>query len=259
MFDRIDLTPYRAKLLPGSKDHYAYALPDVRPTTDAGKMTANVTISTQNIDRSREVLVTDGIKLDNHKANPVVLIAHQKTLPTGKAENRDSREYTVTRHPGRLEAVTYFDQHTEFGEHGFRLVESGTFRGASVGFLEMPGMIEKGHHNGHPVRIIKESELLEYSHLLIPDNPDCLVRAVEKGFGGHQLNATLKDYLIPMIPKRPVVVQSGWDGERVKDLATTGDAQVDPQVDPDADLDAEPAALTGSSQFYHLCHAGITQ
>ena len=257
------LEAYRAKLLPGEKNHYGYMLPEVRPVTDEKKMTATVTISTERPDRSREVLVANGGYLENHKGNPVVLLNHQKLLPTGKAEDRETKAYTVQKGQGRLDAVTYFDQHTQLGEHGFELVNSGTFRGLSVGFLEYPNAIEKGHDSRGPVRIIKEWELLEYSHLLIPDNPDCLVRAVEKGFGGKPLNATLRDYLIPFIPKRPVVVQSGWE-VKAMDLATAGgtmgnDGSAMDDDNPQDPDDAEEVSLTGSSQFYHLVHAGITQ
>ncbi len=241
-----DFEHYRAKLLPGTKSAYSYSLPDVRPVTDGRKMTATITISTQAIDRSREVLMTDGGKLDNHRRNPVVLLAHKKDMPTGKAENRDTKEYSVKRLPGRLDATTYFDQHTELGEHGFRLCDSGTFRGASVGFFEVPGAIEKGHDgDGYPVRIIKEWDLLEYSHLLIPDNPECIIRAVEKGFGGKALNETLLGYLKPLIPERPVVVTGGWEAE----LMDLGDELETKEMADDVTPDELPD-LTPSSQFY---------
>lgn len=206
----------RVKKLPGVEGGLAYAIRPRNIITDPGKMSCTVTITTEAVDRSRDVVVTKGLDLSDHRKNPVALLDHNQKMPVGLAQDADGG-YTC-KHVGdhRIDATTFFHQHTALGEQAFRLVESGVLRGASIGFLPRPGKIEKGHDRDGGVTIYGAGSLIEYSHLVLPDNPDCLVVAVQKGFGGKRLEPELLDYLTPLIPSRPVSVVSGWDNHNGK-------------------------------------------
>lgn len=186
-------------------------LRDAHPTINAGKMSCRVRISRETPDRSRDIVRAKGAVLDNHQKNPVVCVAHNRNVICGLAEDRLGA-YTVKAAPDGLgwDAETFFSQNTDVGEQTFRLVESKVFRGASIGFLPVAGKVTKSHFGGADYQ---QWELIEYSHLPIPDNPDCLVLAVEKGFGGKPLVPELMDILRPLVPERPVVVQGGWVSE----------------------------------------------
>jgi hypothetical protein len=184
-----------------------FVLRDANPQTNAGKMSARVVISTARPDRSDDVVETKGIDLSEHKGNPIVLLNHNKDFPIGHAEDRMGA-YTVKRiGDDRMEAETFFTQATQLGEQAFQLVERKVLRGASIGFLPVLGMVEKRVRGVH----YKAARLVEYSHLAIPDNADCLILAVEKGIGGKALCDPLLQMLRPLVPERAPVVTSGWE------------------------------------------------
>lgn len=200
-----------------------YVLRDASPHTNGGKMSCRVVISTESVDRSRDVVVTKGLDLSDHAKLPIVLIGHNRDLPIGYAEDQLGG-YTVKMDgPSRLVGETFFSQSTEIGEQAFRLVENKVLRGASIGFT--PIVVKKSAAGG---KLYEEGKLIEYSHIPIPDNPDCLVSAVEKGFGGKALHPALLALLTPLVPTRPASVVSGWDGGKPQ-LKTKAMNQPDPE------------------------------
>ena len=80
------------------------------PKPDASKMMARYIISTGAIDRSREVVEPNGLLLDEHKKNPIVLCNHDRNAPVGLCRNPNG-DYTVTKADNnRWYADFYFDQ-----------------------------------------------------------------------------------------------------------------------------------------------------
>ncbi len=186
-----------------------YVLRDANATTNAGKMSCRVVISTSSPDRSDDVVVTKGIDLGDHSRNPMVLLNHDRNMPVGFAEDPMGK-YTVRLvGDNRLEAETYFSKATQLGEQAFQLVERKVLRGASIGFLPIAGMVQKRERG----TMYKAAKLVEYSHLVLPDNQDCLVQAVEKGLGGKPLVTQLRDMLTPYIETRPAAVVGGWEAK----------------------------------------------
>jgi hypothetical protein len=185
-------------------------LRDASPHINRGRMSCRVRISRQTPDRSRDVVVSKGGIFLEHQANPVVCLSHNKNYVCGMAES-NLGQYTVhvSKDGEGVDAETYFSQHSELGEQSFRLIENKVLRGASIGFLPV-GLVTKSHAGGN---LYSQWRLVEYSHLPLPDHPDCLVEAVFKGLDNKPLCGPLMDILKPMCPERPESVVSGFQSE----------------------------------------------
>jgi len=251
---QIDTTPWRVKKL--DDESLAYLVPDADIKADGAKMAVRVIVSTETMDRERDILIAKGCDTRDHKRNPIVLLNHRKDWPgIARAQDPDGH-YTLKSFEDRIEAVNYFDQSSKLALQSFRLVESGALRGVSPGFQTVPGSVHKVKaHDGHPAFIYDKWRLIEISHCPIGMNPDALVVAVEKGFGGESLVPELKDMLVPYLPAKKAQVTGGFVKAKADDgLDDLGD--LDPPAPPDDLLDDEPleteaVALTPSTQFYH--------
>src|SRR5262245_5015966 len=129
----MQLTPWRVKKIDDSLN--AYLVPDAKLTTDAGKMCVKVIVSTETMDRERDILIAKGCDTSEHENNPIVLLNHRKDWP-GIAQAQDpSGRYTVKAFDDHIESVNYFNQSSKLALQSFRLVESGALRGVSPGFM----------------------------------------------------------------------------------------------------------------------------
>lgn len=142
-------------------------------------------ISTAQPDRAGDVVVPSGLRnLDEFLRNPVVLWAHQRTLPPVGVCRR------LEIQTDRIIAETQFARGVPFAEDLFRLYEQGILRAWSIGF--------------EPLRVTPqrrglrydEWNLLEYSAVPVPENPRALTVAVQKGIVQDE---TLKQWLIQSI------------------------------------------------------------
>lgn len=178
---------------------------------DASKMMARYIISTGAIDRSREVVEPNGLLLDDHKKNPIVLCNHDRNAPVGLCRNPNG-DYTVTKADNnRWYADFYFDQKSLIGQQAFDAVARGMLNGASIGFMPVPNMtLETKANDGYPVKCYKQVKLVEISVVPIPQNQDCIREMVYKGLSGKPLDASLMSILKPYADK-PTVVTSGWE------------------------------------------------
>lgn len=236
-------SPWRVKQL--DDDTLAYIVPDAKPRVNAGKMCATVTITTETLDRDGDVIVTKGVDLTDHKNNPVVFLAHRPMLVVGKAED-PMGNYTVKAvGTNRIDATTYFCKSSRLGEEAFRLVEEGIFRGASIGFSPVTAIVEKRvNPNGIDGKTYKRCRPHEYSHLPNNSNPECLVRVVEKGFGGKRLCDPLYELLAPLVPERSPVVRGGFDPKVTKAMNPDDDT-LNGGGGPDTQV-ADPMAPPGA-------------
>lgn len=117
--------------------------------------------STAAVDRMGEV-VEQNWNLENFKANPVVLYAHnQYELPVGRALSTEVVE-------GRLEFEVEFVPREVYPFAGIvsDLVEKGFLNAVSVGFIPVD----------MDANIIKKSELLELSIVPVPANYEALIQ-----------------------------------------------------------------------------------
>ena len=139
---------------------------------DKEAMTITAYVSTVTKDRMGEVLDPEGVDLRNYKKNPVVLWAHNYELPPiGKAVwiKKDGQ--------GVISKVQFAK--TPFAQEIFDLYDGGFLRAFSVGFV--PKEYEDGDGDKKPRRTYKKWEMLEYSAVPVPANPDAITLAIKKG------------------------------------------------------------------------------
>jgi HK97 family phage prohead protease len=131
------------------------------------------TISTASMDRDRDVISLDGWDFSNFAKNPVVLWAHNyRQLPVG----RSSVPY---RSGNKLKADVIFTPKglDAFNDTVFSMYRLGFMRAVSVGFRPRKWNINEERRGYDFI----EQELLEFSAVPVPANPEALMDA--KGAG----------------------------------------------------------------------------
>lgn len=133
-------------------------------------------LSTATPDRSNDVVSQDGWRLDNYRKNPVMLWAHDYSqLPVGKPG-------LVGVENGKLVAMGVKFPERDLYEHGWTVGEmyrEGFLHAVSVGFAPV-----KYNWNQEPGRNgmdFHEQELLEFSAVPVPANPEALQLAKAAG------------------------------------------------------------------------------
>lgn len=123
-------------------------------------------ISTDTVDRDNDIISMKGWQLDNYRKNPVVLWAHDYSqLPVGKC--------TGLKVVGnKLMATAEFADH-DMAKTVLRLVDGGFLNSTSVGFRPVKFAINEDRHGID----FSEQELLEFSIVPVPANPEALVAA----------------------------------------------------------------------------------
>lgn len=142
-------------------------------SVDASRMIVRSVISTIEPDRAGDVVVPTGVRnVEDYLMNPVVLWAHNRVQfpPIGRCAWLDVQ-------PRRIVAETHFAQGVRLAEEVFRLYEQGVLRGWSIGFVPRRAFPVPG-----PALRVEEWDLLEYSAVPIPENPDAVTVAIEKGW-----------------------------------------------------------------------------
>lgn len=125
-------------------------------------------ISTGAVDRDNDIVEVAGWDLDNFKKNPVVLFGHDyKSLPIAKAVE-------IGVDGGKLVATAEFADH-EFASTVLRLIDGGFLRATSVGFNPKKYTINEERRGLD----FTEVELLEFSVVPVPANPEALMIARE--------------------------------------------------------------------------------
>jgi HK97 family phage prohead protease len=139
---------------------------------DDNEQTLTAYISTDTRDRHGEVLDPQGLDKKNYEKNPVVLWAHDYSQPPiGRAM------WTKKDGVGVLSKVKFAS--TPFAQEIFQLYKEKVLNTFSVGF--MPKEWEDGDGEKKPRRTYTKWELLEYSAVPVPANPDAVALAIQKG------------------------------------------------------------------------------
>jgi len=139
------------------------------------------TISTGAVDREGDTIDPKGWDLGPYKKNPVVLWAHMHTLlPVGNSPD-------ISLDGKKLRAAVEFTPEGEvpFNDQVRRLVHGGFLKATSVGFL--PRAWERSEDEDRegpfgPGFDFKSQELLEFSIVPVPANPEALIEAKAKGY-----------------------------------------------------------------------------
>jgi len=146
-----------------------------------GERALNVTITTNDVDRSGDIVEPKGAKLTNYKKNPVVLMAHDyHGLPIGKASNLEKTDNGITAKVTFPEEGTY-----PLADTVYNLYKQKYMKGWSIGFIPIKSedIVDDEDDNKKMSRgrRFKTWELLEFSACSVPNNPNTLTNMVSKG------------------------------------------------------------------------------
>lgn len=134
------------------------------------------TISTASVDRMGDTIDVKGWKLDNYRKNPVVLWGHDATsLPVAKANK-------VWIEDGKLKAETEFTPPgmARFNDAVFDMLKAGFLNATSVGFAPLKYAFTDDPQRRFGIDFM-EQELLEFSVVSVPANPEALIDARSAG------------------------------------------------------------------------------
>lgn len=144
------------------------------------------TISTGAVDREQDRIMVAGWDLANFRRNPVVLWGHDATrLPIGRA-------FDLRIEDAALKAsVEFIPEDTpeggQFAESVYRLARQGFIAATSVGFRpikwEYTTDKTRGSEDWFPGIDFEEQELVEFSVVTVPANPEALMDAPGPGEG----------------------------------------------------------------------------
>jgi hypothetical protein len=138
--------------------------------SDPMTLSLTAVISTADADRAGDVIEPAGLlNRDEYLRNPVVLWAHQRSLPPIGV----CKSLNIER--DRIVAETQFAKGVPFAEDVFRLYEQGILRAWSIGFVPRQARPRRGGMH------VIAWDLLEYSAVPVPENPGALTLAVNKG------------------------------------------------------------------------------
>lgn len=147
---------------------------------DDDERTVTAVISTSAVDREKEVLLPKGADYEQYLKNPVVLWAHDyRETPIGKALWIKSARKNIT-------AKVRFAE-TEKADEIYQLFKGHYLNAFSVGFLPAengshpptPDEVKKNPEWAEASRIYDKWELLEFSAVPVPANPEALATAVK--------------------------------------------------------------------------------
>lgn len=148
-------------------------------TVSEGERAVVARVSTNTVDRVREVVLPKGGDFKNYRKNPVVLFGHNSELPIGKAD-------WIRANNDEVIAKTLFAE-TDFAVDIFKLFQSKVLNAFSIGFMPTDGgPPEEKEILDNPSWakarwVIRKWELFEYSAVSVPANPEALAMAVSKG------------------------------------------------------------------------------
>ena len=135
-------------------------------------------IAANEVSRNGDELNLRGISFKNYRKNPVVLFAHDayEGIPIAKTVKIGHDEQ------GRIAADFEFNSDDEFAARVENAWNGGFIRGASIRYMPTK-VVEVRNEAGEVERVrIEESDLLEWSLVPIPADPDS-VRAAARALG----------------------------------------------------------------------------
>lgn len=150
---------------------------------DEKARTAEYIISSDHVDRMGEI-VEQTWQLENYKQNPIVLFGHDPS----KADN-------VLGKCVELETINGDDDHkitvakVQFAEEGtsanadtvWKLIKQGILKTVSVGFIPHTFKHTTDKSTDDEITVLSDNELLEFSIVPIPANPNAVALAFEDG------------------------------------------------------------------------------
>lgn len=192
--------------------------------TNSDERTVTAIISTSAVDRDKEVVVARGIDFEQYLKNPVVLWAHNSwDTPIGKA-------MWLKRTGKKIIAKIKFAD-TDKAEEVYQLYKGGFLSAFSIGFIPTkrkqpePDDIKKNPDWADARMIIEKSELLEFSAVPVPANPEALVTAVKNKDISisddtiDELDLEIEEYFEPVGNKTSDITKDGGGDEKTNTIS----------------------------------------
>ena len=215
---------------------------DSEVKTIEGERALNVIITTNDVDRSGDIVEPKGAKLVNFRKNPVVLMSHDYSgLPIGKATE-------LTRGENGITAKVIFPAEGVYplADTVYNLYKGKFMKAWSIGFIPIKSedivdedKEKKGMFGGG--RRYKTWELLEFSACSVPNNPFALNNMVQKGIDIGLLKNEGLIKIVKDIDFEKVEDPDPEDKtEEIKAMAKEGlkDVKIDP-IDPEKETKEE--------------------
>ena len=238
---------------------------------DPAAMTAEATVSTEALDYSRQIVLTDGVRLSNYARNPVVLFEHGLSdwkLPLAISAD-DNGQLWVNKRSETLPLIEAKSFHAPVIENApaayqyFGLIDSGVLRATSVQLIpaSVGAYVDR---EGKKFEVIEEADLVEWSWCSLGVNPeavakallpaaweqvraahqlqtDCALAVLEKGTVGNErllpaVRKSLQSLIPPASPTAP-----GFDFEEQPMANDLTDTTTQP---PEGQDTAEPVTVT---------------
>jgi len=176
-------------------------------------------ISTEEIDRDREIVSARGMNDSQYRLNPIVTLQHCYDMPPiGKSlwrkKTKDGKLRGIkakTQYPSRPD-----DWPTDYWgpDEVFALVKGALMNGKSIGFIRLKSHVPSSHEIAalpelaDVTRIIDEWLLLEYACVFLPCNQNALVEEVSKGLALPGGMEKVLGFTVPATPS-PEVAPAG--------------------------------------------------
>ncbi len=179
-----------------------------------GKREIVACISTAAVDRQNEVVLPTGLLRKNH-AGMTVFYNHDTTQPIGVTQ-------WIKPHHGKLLAKFRCTDKTPFARDIFALAQDGVLRTYSIGFRPLAASpptaaeIRQNPTWAAATRVHRSWELLEFSLVGVPANPEALMLAISKGISGSARAA-----MEAILPPPPVAADYAWLSAIVSHLRPT--------------------------------------
>jgi len=168
--DYIERSAYRGESAPVCK----FTVPQRK--IDEATRSITFTISTDGRDRDGDIISQEGWDLKHFLENPMVLWSHDPSKP----ENVIARAESTKVINGKLVSTAVFAEHPN-AETIFQLYKGGFLNATSVGFVPSEMELIEGDKAGEIGFKFLKQNLLEYSAVAIPSNPEALIHARSMG------------------------------------------------------------------------------
>ncbi len=178
------------------------------PELNTAVCAATFMVSTPAVDNDGDILVPKGSlpHLERLRANPVVLWCHDVELPP-IATAADPATGDLSWHvmDDGVRSTAWFHGKSQESTQVWALIEAGVLRGASVGYDEVDGKMErlpwkKGKRHGVKFH---EWKPREWSVCPLPVNPETLLDAIHKPWDGKALAPSIVKSIKSRLPHDP--------------------------------------------------------
>jgi len=193
-------------------------------------------VSTISVDRDGDIILPNGVMLEDFQKNPVVLYGHNYggAMFGGQGQLPIARDMWIKSDGKGLIAKQKYHEH-QFADDIYKIHKNGGGLASSIGFIPLKWVdktnkkewdtvvgqvkkdygVEDGHFEGAN-RIYTKTYLLEHSDVPVPSNPDALTLAVKSGAFEFQ-SKDLETDIYPL-DKSADLINNGMLEEKVQTL-----------------------------------------